>query len=106
MIRNLPEGSRYVAARVADASDEELDDVEVDPRAEAVMDRRIWTMDRRLMAMAINAIYSQVTVSGHWGTDGPPDFPTIGPAEWREETKEPELKDNFDVLRKMGWQGG
>jgi len=107
MIHNLPEGSRYVAARQTDADDEEKADIEVDPRAEALMDNRVWTIDRRLMAMAINAIYSQVTVSGHWGDSGPPEFPVIGPSEWRvEESKPEELKDNFDVLRKMGWPGG
>ena len=110
MIRNLPEGSRFAAAMAVDHVDaaELAAELELDPRTEAVMDNRVWTMDRRLQAMAINAIYTQVAVSGHWGKDGPPDMPTIGPSAWRDaeskQSKEPQ--DNFDVLRKMGWPGG
>jgi hypothetical protein len=108
MIRNLPEGSRFVAAMEVDRDKDNEAPLLTDPRTEAVMDQRVWTLDRRLKAMQINAIYSQVAVSGHWGKDGPPDFPTVGPADWRaagsKKSKEP--KDNFDVLRKMGWPGG
>ena len=108
MIRNLPEGSRYVAAVTVDRADEQESDIEPDPRMEALMDNRVWTIDRRLKAMQINAIYSQVAVSGTWGKDGPPDFPVVGPSVWRDASpkKSKELKDNFDVLRKMGWPGG
>lgn len=107
MIRNLPEGSRFVSAMEVDRDKENDTTPPTDPRTEAVMDQRVWTLDRRLTAMTINAIYSQIAVSGHWGKDGPPDFPTVGPAEWRAESKQSkEPKDNFDVLRKMGWPGG
>jgi hypothetical protein len=112
MIRNLPEGSRFTAAMTVDRADE-VEDLaaevlqDPDPRREAVMDHRAWTMDRRLMATAINAIYSQIHVSGNWGKEGPPDFPVIGPAAWQPNSKQSsEPKDNFDVLRKMGWPGG
>jgi hypothetical protein len=109
MLRNLPEGSRFTAAMAVDHASDETEETPrlTDPRIEAVMDQRVWTIDRRLQAMEINAIYSQIAVSGHWGKDGPPDFPIIGPADWRagsKQSKEP--KDNFDVLRKMGWPGG
>lgn len=107
MIRNLPEGSRFVASMAVDAKDKETPDISVDPRTEAVMDQRVWTLDRRLKAMHINATYSLIAITGHWGKDGPPDFQLMGPAEWRAESKQSkELKDNFDVLRKMGWPGG
>lgn len=107
MIRNLPEGSRFVAAMAVDAGDTDEAPRLTDPRTEAVMDQRVWTIDRRLKAMQINAIYSQIAVSGNWGKAGPPELPTIGPSEWRAESKESkEPKDNFDVLRKMGWPGG
>lgn len=111
MIRNLPEGSRFVAARTVDAADEETDEAVTplldDPRIEAVMDQRTWTIERRLQAMAINAIYTQIAASGNWGKDGPPDFPIVGPQEWRAESKKPdEPKTNWDVLKKMGWPGG
>lgn len=109
MIRNLPEGSRFVAAMAVDTATDEaaVEKPDLDPRIEALMDQRVWTIDRRLQAMEINAIYSQIAVSGHWGKDGPPDFPIVGPKEWRAESKQSkEPKDNFDVLRKMGWPGG
>lgn len=106
MIRNLPEGSRFVASMEVDR-DKTDEPLLLDPRIEAVMDRRVWTLDRRLNAMQINAIYSQIAVSGHWGKDGPPDFTTVGPMDWRAESKQSkEPKDNFDVLKRMGWPGG
>jgi hypothetical protein len=109
MIRNLPEGSRFAAAMAVDhvEADELAAELELDPRAEAVMDHRLWTLDRRLQAMAVNAIYTQVAVAGHWGKNGPPEFPTIGPREWHaESTQSKEPQNNFDVLKKMGWPGG
>lgn len=106
MIRNLPEGSRFVAAMEVDR-DKTDEPLLLDPRIEAVMDKRVWTLDRRLNAMQINAIYSHIAVSGNWGKAGPPDFTTVGPMDWRAESKQSkEPKDNFDVLRKMGWPGG
>jgi hypothetical protein len=107
MIRNLPEGSRLAAAMSVDQPDD-AETAEPDPRREAIADHRVWTMDRRLQATQINALYSQIAVSGHWGKEGPPDFPVIGPASWQtasnKESNEP--KDNFDVLKRMGWPGG
>lgn len=109
MIRNLPEGSRLLAARAANtAADEDLPDMPIDPRTEALMDHRTWTLDRRLKAMEVNALYTLISLTGNWKEGKIPDFPTIGPSDWRPETKtkSEELKDNFDVLRKMGWPGG
>lgn len=103
MLQNLPEGSRYAAALAVDHAPE---DTEHDPRTEALMDHRVWTLDRRLTAMQINAMHSLIAVSGEWGKKGPPDFPTIGPSDWQKSAKPDEPKDNFDVLRKMGWLGG
>ncbi|HEX9225081.1 MAG TPA: hypothetical protein VF885_00315 [Arthrobacter sp.] len=110
MIRNLPEGARFTAAMSVDQA-EEISELrpffEADPRREAILDHRTWTIDRRLQATEINAIYSQISVSGNWGKEGPPDFPVIGPAAWQPSEKQSnELRDNFDVLRKMGWPGG
>ncbi|HEX9088403.1 MAG TPA: hypothetical protein VF867_12855 [Arthrobacter sp.] len=107
MIRNLPEGSRFTAAMSVDRTDEE-NFFEPDPRREAIADMRVWTLDRRLQATEINAIYTQIAISGTWGKEGPPDFPVIGPASWQTETNKQsnEPKDNFDVLKRMGWPGG
>lgn len=107
MLKHLPEGSRYYAAMAVDREDEEGE--QPDPRTEAIMDHRVWTIDRRLKAMEINAINFNTAVSGHW--DKPPDFETIGPASWRKPAKEvkkaeQEFKDNFDFFKKMGFPLG
>lgn len=108
MLRNLPEGARFSAAVAADRKDDGTPAQALDPRTEAVMDHRTWTLDRRLKAMEINAIYQQVAVSGQWGKNGPPDFPIIGPASWQkpQAPAEPVYTDNFDFFRKMGWPSG
>ena len=109
MLRNLPEGSRYYAAMAVDnPRDESAESANPDPRTEAIMDHRVWTMDRRLLAMVINALNLNTAVSGHW--EKPPDFETIGPASWSEKpsSKKPEQEfaDNFDFFRKMGFPLG
>jgi hypothetical protein len=109
MLRNLPEGARFTAAAIIDKPEETTALLTPNPRMDAVMDHRTWTLDRRLKAMEINALHSIIAVSGQWGKKGPPTFPTIGPAEWQPETKPKALeepKDNFDVLKRMGWPGG
>lgn len=111
MIRNLPEGSRFFAAVTIDHPTE--DEAESDPRLEAINDRRIWTLDRRLMAMSINATNTHTALSVPW-KDKAPDFPVIGPDEWQEPADrraararpEPVYTDNFDFFQKMGWPSG
>ena len=109
MLRNLPEGSRYYAAMAVDHPSDESESAEADPRQEAIMDHRVWTLDRRLQAMVINALNLNTAVSGHW--DKPPDFETIGPASWRDDPRAKkksaqEFTDNFDFFRKMGFPLG
>ena len=107
MLRNLPEGSRYYAAMAVDHKDEAPESDERDERTEEIMDHRIWTMDRRLVAMLINAVNLNTTVSGHMEKS---PFETIGPSSWSEdEPKKPaeqEFTDNFDFFRKMGFPLG
>lgn len=110
MLRNLPEGSRYYAAVAVDReSEQSAESAPADPRTESIMDHRVWTVDRRLQAMEINAINLNTAVSGTW-QDGPPDFETIGPASWRpdgpKKKTEQEFTDNFDFFRKMGFPLG
>lgn len=109
MIRNLPEGSRFFAAVAVDHPEASDDRPELDPRIEAINDRRIWTLDRRLAAMAVNATNTQTAVSVQW-KDKPPEFPTVGPADWQTKPEggkpEPVFTDNFDFFRKMGWPSG
>lgn len=111
MLRHLPEGSRYYAAVAVDHKNDPP--AESDPRAEAIMDHRVWTMDRRLQAMQINAINFNTAATGMWSKDAPPpDFETIGPASWNRKEGEPtpkaeqEFTDNFDFFRKMGFPLG
>lgn len=80
---------------------------EPDPRVEAINDRRVWTLDRRLAAMGINAIQTHTALSVQW-KDGPPEFPIIGPADWQSPAEKPKeaervYTDNFDFFRQMGW---
>lgn len=113
MLRNLPEGSRYYAAMAVDHQDDGSEQsAERDPRTEAIMDHRVWTIDRRLQAMAINAINFNTAATGMWSKDAPPpDFDTIGPASWNRKEgpaakAEQEFTDNFDFFRKMGFPLG
>lgn len=117
-LNNLPEGARYPAAVVYDHPPEPEEPgapkVPEDPRMKAIHDARLWTSDRRLMATAINAIFSNTAVSGTWKDNKPPKFPTVGPPEWQpaeqkavtSSTKSAEPKDLYEVLGKMGWPGG
>ena len=107
LIQNLPEGSRFRAAMAYDRPDESEDMPELDPRVESIADRRSWTLPRRLQAMEINAINMNTAATGNW-KNGPPDFPTIGPADWQGppavgKKTEPVYKDNFDLFKRMGW---
>jgi hypothetical protein len=108
MVRNLPEGSRYYAAAVADDPEAAVPP-ELDPRTEAVMDHRVWTLDRRLAAGIINAINTNTCATGMW-SDKPPEFPMIGPASWQGKSVKPEEEeeylDNFDFFRKKGFPLG
>ncbi|HAP90778.1 MAG TPA: hypothetical protein DCR15_14055 [Arthrobacter bacterium] len=112
MLRNLPEGSRYYAAVTVDREEnppEVTDKPKPDPRMEAIMDHRVWTLDRRLVAMEINAINLNTAISGTWGPDGPPKFEQIGPSAWTEGAIKPaeqEYEDNFDFFRKNGFPLG
>jgi hypothetical protein len=113
LIRNLPEGSRFRAVTAVDYPEASEDRPESDPRAEAIADRRSWTLDRRLVAMEINAINLNTAATGQW-KGSPPDFPTVGPAEWQSPADkrgsktgpEPAYTDNFDFFKKMGWPSG
>lgn len=112
MLRELPEHSRFASALKADRP-EIASSAKVTERDKVVMDSRMWTTDRRLMATAINAVYMNTIVTGQWPKDKAPKLPTVGPLEWQPEeiakkkvTEEPPLQNNFDVLRKMGWTGG
>lgn len=108
MIRNLPEGSRYVAIMSApDDSDEPQEEKPpLDPAVEAVLDRMTWTEDRRLLAQILNQLNVLIRVSGTWKDGKGPEFPIIGPAEWREEktsTRGP--KTISDLMNEMGHIG-
>ena len=107
MLRNLPEGSRYVAIMSA-PMDDDVVRPELDPEKEAAYVRRFWTQDRKLMAQQVNAIRDLTLVTGNWKKGEQPKFPIIGPPEWRGETatkKAAEPVTNFDVLKALGWNG-
>lgn len=103
MMRQLPEGSRYVAIMSAPMDDDKQ--LELDPETERAMHRRFWTADRKLVAQQINAIRDLTLVTGHWEKGKEPKFPLIGPPEWRGEDVVKEPVNNNDVLKALGWNG-
>jgi hypothetical protein len=107
MMRQLPEGSRYVAIMSAPMDDDEArPEPEIDPKTEAAMQRRHWTSDRKLMAMLINATRDLTLVTGHWEKGKEPKFPVIGPPEWRgEDPAKKKPATTNDVLKALGWNG-
>jgi hypothetical protein len=103
MLRNLPEGSRYVAAissapEVADAppSDTPAED---DPSAEL----RVWTQDRMLMAQLINSVNVLVRYSINWEQGKAPKLPLVGPSSWSGDKGNKPAKplSVMDVLNKI-----
>ena len=66
MMRNLPEGSRYVAIMSAPMDDDKAPKPQIDPETEAAYERRFWTQDRRLSAQLINAVRDLTLVTGRW----------------------------------------
>jgi len=107
MMHHLPEGSRYVAIMSAPMDDDEpkRPEPEIDPELSAAIARRYWTQDRRLTATQINALYNLILVSGNWEKGKEPEFPVIGPPEWRGETAKKKPVTNNDVLKALGWNG-
>lgn len=110
MIRNLPEGSLFVALRQVEAEDEGIEREQMTQREEDLAEQKLWTTDRKLMAQLINAIHglASITVRIHGGKD--PEIPVVGPSEWdpKAQRKKELLKNwtNEDVLRALGWAGG
>jgi hypothetical protein len=106
MLRNLPEGSRYVAAitsapEVADATPQGIP-AEADP----VLEARTWTQDRQLMAQLINSVNVLVRHTISWEQGKAPKLPLVGPAAWRGEGKPAKPLTVMDVLNKITGTNG
>lgn len=93
----------FTAIMSAPADDEPGDKPEPDPELVALLDRKTWTEDRRLMAQLINSVNILVRYLPSWQEGKHPDFPLVGPAEWRGKTDEskeaPKATSVMDVLR-------
>lgn len=108
MIRNLPEGSRYVAAIAAEREESGVYDVQdseepspVDP----ITEHMTWTTDRVLMAQLINAVNMLVRHSIQW--EKPLNLPLVGPEKWREGEKKPRKAVSvMDVIHRITGQHG
>lgn len=99
MLRNLPEGATFTAITSApDKSEGAGIPAEPDPEFEAMLDRKTWTEDRRLMAELINRINMLLRHSIQWQDGKVPDLPTVGPAEWRGEQTKKKPRTAQDVL--------
>lgn len=114
MLRQLPEGARYTAIMSAPERREGLPEPVYDPEAEALYDRRFWTPDRQHDAQMINALYSLVTLTGNWKKGKEPNYPVVGPIEWRPpEQRKKELEERkpegpvsvLDAMKAWGFQG-
>lgn len=115
MIRHLPEGARYTSRRALEL--ELMDKSERPPvtaEDEYYMDARTWTIERRLMAMFINAINQNTAATGQWQKGKTPDFPSVGPLDWDPKRKKRlEIKKQVsagaftttDIMRALGWNG-
>lgn len=108
MIRNLPEGTRYVAA-LASAREEsgeyEPTKSEQDSRPDPITEHLTWTTDRILMAQLINAVNMLVRYSVQW--EKTPNIPLVGPAVWREGSKKSRKATSvLDVLNRITGQHG
>lgn len=110
MIRNLPEGSRYVAVRAHDV-DTMPEDIKLSASEQKRIDATTWTFDRRLLAMITNAVNSNTAMTGGPWKGDPPKFPIIGPMEWdadkmrkldARERVETGNWSNWDVARALG----
>lgn len=93
----------FTAIMSAPDDGEQDDRPDPDPELLALLDRKTWTEDRRLMAQLINSINILVRYLPTWQEGKEPDFPLVGPAQWREkrdETKDaPKATSVMDVLR-------
>lgn len=109
MIRNLPEGTRYVSA-LASAREEsgeyELNESEQDSQPDPIAEHMTWTSDRVLMAQLINSVNMLVRYSIQW--ENPPNIPLVGPAAWREGGKKKPRKPTsiMDVIQRVTGQNG
>lgn len=85
MLRNLPEGATFTAIMSAPNGDGEQDErPEPAPELVELLERKSWTEDRRLMAQLINSVNMLVRFAPKWEEGKAPEFPVVGPAEWRE----------------------
>lgn len=104
MVRNLPEGTNYVAIQAArltrereQFSPDDTEPIPVDP----VQEFKQWTEDRRLMAQLINSVNQLVRHTVQW--QSPPQIPLVGPSSWRGEGKSKPAKtlSVFDVINRV-----
>ncbi|WP_159702652.1 hypothetical protein [Arthrobacter sp. 18067] len=107
MLRNLPEGATFTAIMSAPKGDDESAETrESDPELIALLDRKSWTEDRRLMAQLINSVNALLRYLPQWEAGEAPEFPVVGPAEWREtgkaDTPTPKATTVMDVLKLFG----
>lgn len=106
MLRDLPAGSRLQARTYG----EREEPIEVAPSGEVdwYWERRKWgTPERELLAAILNRLGDVVKFTPHWEKGKSPDFPVIGPPEWRgdspvKQKQEPSIEA---ALRVFGWLG-
>jgi hypothetical protein len=103
MLRNLPEGSRYVAAITSAPEVADAPPSDIPAEANPAQELRMWTQDRMLMAQLINSVNTLVRHSIQWEQGKAPKLPLVGPSAWRGEggTKPAKPLSVMDVLNKI-----
>jgi hypothetical protein len=113
LIRQLPEGSRFVAhwttnnPGVAEAA-------KLTAAEERYLDSKLWSHSDRLTAMIVNAVNQNTIALGNWAKGKTPEIPIVGPADWDPKRKRRiEIREQIeqgavstaDILKAMGWNG-
>lgn len=94
LIAELPEGARFTSRYHFDQRDEG-DGEAIDPEVEAWLDSKYWNGDRMLGAQIINAIreLTMVAGAGKWRKGKEPEYPVVGPKQWREKDSKKKPED-------------
>lgn len=105
MLRDLPAGSRLQARTYGQR---EAQDGQGQAQVDWYWERRRWgTPERELLAAILNRLGDVVKYTPQWQKGKSPDFPIVGPPEWRGEGPETEKRPASieDAMRVFGWLG-
>lgn len=96
MLRNLPEDATFTAHMKVEQDREreaggDPAPVDIDPGLAALVEKKTWTEDRKLLADISNRLGTILLYLHQWEKGKEPRLPIVGPQEWRDAA-EPEKK--------------